>query len=349
MIKFFRKIRLELMSKNQTGKYLKYAIGEIVLVIIGILMALQINNWNEGRKQVQNIEDLMAVFESELEANIESCSSLIRHGYRRDSVATLYVNGQLTSEILRDNRELVWHLGFGTSTRKFIEDNLDELISAEKQLPTAYAQLTPDLKELKRRIESQRNWEQVAIDISISSRKEMTEEFPWYQLYDSLSIASKIEHYLTDPIYKGKLLYYNWYQIGENVWDATLIRTSSLALLWQIKEIRGTAPSTIEGFLEEFGLKSFETMECGALPFEVSEEIHLYSNFIFYNSTSDTAYFKIHGSEGQALIIGKQSLPPHSFQLMELELGVDQCIEVLDNDSCQTLYHRAKEDYLIIN
>ncbi len=50
MIKFFRHIRRSLIQKNQMGKYFKYAIGEIVLVVIGILIALQINNWNEQRK-----------------------------------------------------------------------------------------------------------------------------------------------------------------------------------------------------------------------------------------------------------------------------------------------------------
>ena len=49
MIKFFRKIRQDLLSKGKTGKYLKYAIGEIILVVIGILIALQINNWNSER------------------------------------------------------------------------------------------------------------------------------------------------------------------------------------------------------------------------------------------------------------------------------------------------------------
>ena len=49
MIKFFRKIRQNLLMENKTGKYFKYAIGEIVLVVIGILIALQINNWNENR------------------------------------------------------------------------------------------------------------------------------------------------------------------------------------------------------------------------------------------------------------------------------------------------------------
>jgi len=51
MIKFFRKIRYDLMNQNKTGRYLKYAIGEIILVVIGILIALQINNWNEQKKE----------------------------------------------------------------------------------------------------------------------------------------------------------------------------------------------------------------------------------------------------------------------------------------------------------
>jgi len=49
MIKFFRKIRQNLLSEGKTEKYLKYAVGEIMLVVIGILFALQINNWNNQR------------------------------------------------------------------------------------------------------------------------------------------------------------------------------------------------------------------------------------------------------------------------------------------------------------
>lgn len=50
MIKFFRKIRQQLLAQNRFRKYLIYAIGEIFLVVIGILIALQLNNWNEIRK-----------------------------------------------------------------------------------------------------------------------------------------------------------------------------------------------------------------------------------------------------------------------------------------------------------
>jgi len=59
MIKFFRKIRYNLMEQNKTGKYLKYAIGEIILVMIGILLALQVNNWNQQR--IQNKEEQLAL------------------------------------------------------------------------------------------------------------------------------------------------------------------------------------------------------------------------------------------------------------------------------------------------
>jgi hypothetical protein len=62
MIKFFRRIRQQLLAQNRFSKYMLYAFGEIVLVVIGILIALQLNNWNENRKQkiieIQLLKDL---------------------------------------------------------------------------------------------------------------------------------------------------------------------------------------------------------------------------------------------------------------------------------------------------
>jgi len=56
MINFFRKIRKQFADDNKPLKYMRYAIGEIVLVVIGILIALQINNWNEDRVKKNSIE-----------------------------------------------------------------------------------------------------------------------------------------------------------------------------------------------------------------------------------------------------------------------------------------------------
>lgn len=70
MIKFFRRIRQKLLSENKFSKYLLYAIGEIVLVVIGILIALQINNWNEARKARIEEKTLLTSLKSEMEYNI---------------------------------------------------------------------------------------------------------------------------------------------------------------------------------------------------------------------------------------------------------------------------------------
>ncbi len=59
------------MEKNKTGKYFKYALGEIVLVVIGILIALQINNWNEGRKELGKGFEIMKEIRENLEFNNE--------------------------------------------------------------------------------------------------------------------------------------------------------------------------------------------------------------------------------------------------------------------------------------
>ena len=75
MIKFFRKIRQNLLMENKTGKYFKYAIGEIILVVIGILIALQINNWNENRKDQINQAKYFVLLKKEASNNLENAKS----------------------------------------------------------------------------------------------------------------------------------------------------------------------------------------------------------------------------------------------------------------------------------
>jgi ribosomal protein S17E len=72
MIKFFRKIRYDLLEKNKIGKYLKYAIGEILLVVIGILIALWINNKNNEYNNGKVTQSYLADFKRDLETDIKT-------------------------------------------------------------------------------------------------------------------------------------------------------------------------------------------------------------------------------------------------------------------------------------
>ena len=90
MIKFFRNIRQNLIMENKTSKYLKYAIGEIVLVVIGILIALQINNWNEVRKSDSQVQLLLNNLVEAINQDIDYLqSSAILHEFRSNSLRYL--------------------------------------------------------------------------------------------------------------------------------------------------------------------------------------------------------------------------------------------------------------------
>jgi hypothetical protein len=66
MIKFFRKIRQKTLSENKFGKYLTYAIGEIILVVIGIILALQINTWNNERTAKKELKEIYKQIQKDL-------------------------------------------------------------------------------------------------------------------------------------------------------------------------------------------------------------------------------------------------------------------------------------------
>ncbi|MDT0558296.1 DUF6090 family protein [Ichthyenterobacterium sp. W332] len=77
MIKFFRHIRKSLIEKNKMGKYFKYAIGEILLVVIGILIALQINNWNETRKDTIKAKSYLLNIKEDLKKDTTAYNAAI--------------------------------------------------------------------------------------------------------------------------------------------------------------------------------------------------------------------------------------------------------------------------------
>jgi hypothetical protein len=91
MMKILRSIRQRMISENRITRYLTYAIGEIVLVVIGIFLALQLNNWNAGRKEAAKELGLLAEMRQNLEADLADCRYNIdkNQGLLRGNVAVL--------------------------------------------------------------------------------------------------------------------------------------------------------------------------------------------------------------------------------------------------------------------
>lgn len=127
MIKFFNNIRRHLAEEGKPLKYLRYAVGEIVLVVIGILIALQINNWNEQRKVIEEEKNNLISVYHDLKADIRKVA------YCRDRLAGEYAIAVEVMEALEnmhsksiDSARVVAFLGW----------DLSEVIPVERERNT---------------------------------------------------------------------------------------------------------------------------------------------------------------------------------------------------------------------
>jgi hypothetical protein len=100
MINFLRHIRRSLIQKNQMGKYFKYAIGEIILVMIGILLALQVNNWNNIRLEVNKEQIILKNLRSDFNENITEFNRIY------ESSSNTYMSSVRLLEIIKDNSKI---------------------------------------------------------------------------------------------------------------------------------------------------------------------------------------------------------------------------------------------------
>ncbi|MDT0559546.1 DUF6090 family protein [Ichthyenterobacterium sp. W332] len=124
MIKFFRKIRQKMLTENKYSKYLIYAIGEIVLVVIGILIALGINNWNEegklNNKRQQYYNQLISDINKDIEITTNIITKFKTHNQQYLDNLNNYTNKDITlSELLNNYRQIklkAYQIRFNSST-----------------------------------------------------------------------------------------------------------------------------------------------------------------------------------------------------------------------------------------
>ena len=107
MIKFFRKIRQQTLSQSKFRKYVLYAIGEIFLVVIGILIALQINNYNEALKEHKTVQLYLKNFVADLNKDVEIMEDVMKaHSFRYHSMQ--YLLTQIGEDIYDPTRDEVF-------------------------------------------------------------------------------------------------------------------------------------------------------------------------------------------------------------------------------------------------
>jgi hypothetical protein len=150
MLKFFRKIRQKLLQQNKVGSYLKYAIGEIFLVVIGILIALQINNANEAHKARQSERVVLNNLVQDLQADSlsyrENLASLVKINDLHQALYEIGVKG-MNSEI--ENPNLIRFMIYYNPIAINNDPSIASKISSEaiRKEITTYARYLKDLDD----------------------------------------------------------------------------------------------------------------------------------------------------------------------------------------------------------
>lgn len=212
MINFFRKIRQNLLTENKLGIYLAYAIGEIVLVVIGILIALQINNWNENKKHKKRLDAIYTTVQQNLKTDLKNIKIPIKFFEALDSTLTKILTTTYSTSFL-DSINETNHLQCipcksninmsepfekqdnGFELLKKYEDN--ESIKGNEFSQDIIQFYTTQGKKLT-------TFSDVLIKESYSNLKHY-EQFPWYSDYSIGKYnPDAIAYFLNDQNYKNK-------------------------------------------------------------------------------------------------------------------------------------------------
>ncbi len=157
MIKFFRRIRQKLIAEGNLKKYLLYAFGEIILVVVGILIAVQINNWNSYKSDINELIKSYEQMHVSLDSDLKNLNWIIGSQVKAADAANLVMNHilkrqELTSELIRniqiaDNRPTFSPQSYTFEAIKLKGINLINNQELKNQLFLVYEERTADLEQ----------------------------------------------------------------------------------------------------------------------------------------------------------------------------------------------------------
>jgi hypothetical protein len=251
MLKFFRRIRKELLSNNRIGKYLLYAMGEIILVVIGILIALNVNNRSEQRKTEARVESIFEDIMEELTSDIDKTTNLMRYFSRRDSMIYLVQNDLITKEDYQNPEipsHLLWNLTGWYSAVDLTKDAYNNLTQDLNAVPTKYNDVLKDLNHLYGSLfKTVARHDQGMLELLDRNSQIEMRNHSWYAGNSVEDRNKKIDYMLNDFRYKNEVESYRNKGINNQLRWAIIYRQKAVACYTKIAELLDK-PLTHESF-----------------------------------------------------------------------------------------------------
>lgn len=286
MFRFFSKIRYKLASENKLGKYLRYAIGEILLVVIGILIALQVNNWNEERKQHAAFKNTLEALKEDLYYNIDEANSDIYDAYYKDSIITLAFNKTVTRDMYRENPDFRNAITF----RYFypVEDNLSAALNFENSIPNTYKSIVPQLKLLSAQFDRWQDSYSITRETVINYFDWLTDRFSWYSGNDSLAVEGNIDYLLNNPVYLNKLYNFRNSYLNNTIWNVTILRSLSAGILANLEQIEKSEQEyDLNALFDQLRLKPYKYIS-DTTGFTPDQQVQFRTGSLIYNAKNQS-------------------------------------------------------------
>ncbi len=348
MFKFFRHIRQRLLSENKVRNYLLYAIGEIALVIVGILIAIQVNNWNEQRKNRELVTRTIDALETELEENFNHANFVLGFWKTQDSICKKVLFDQLTIDDYRKN-DLVSIVAVNWYNFLPKVENLNLLLENEKSASARLKPIIESAKYLKdRNMILDQQWDILRMNIE-ENLKSLTGTVSLVR-FDSTSVNNKIQYMLNDPQYKNVVELY-WIK-AEVYYDfISRCRAQIMALLSTIKVVQKDYDiHQLKALYQKYNMHSFMPLDCSQHQYEKNDEIR--RSYLIGNLTDEPITIRMI-NDGK--VGGVYQLKPKQFTSTRPEyagVGGDYTViaEQMDEyGNCLQKFIAVTKGYLIIN
>ncbi len=202
MTPFFRRIRRQLAYENKFLKYSRYAIGEIVLVVIGILIALSINNWNEQKKSESETKRLMANVRKELLYNIGRANRSLDYYFRLDSLVCKVIKKKATAFDYKNNgmySELTWDY----TNVVPVDDDFLNLLEKSIIISPKQDSIVIRLKALyAMEREALNDWDNYVKEEARDFKDKIKDEHSWFSDHRAGLVTDEmIDYFINDPYY----------------------------------------------------------------------------------------------------------------------------------------------------
>ncbi|MDT0558285.1 DUF6090 family protein [Ichthyenterobacterium sp. W332] len=241
MFKFFRRIRKDLISNGKTSKYFKYAIGEILLVVIGILIALSINNVNEAKNNEARLVKILKEIRQDLENDVVAAQGRLKAGNEMDSLCNLVLDEKITQQdyIDRgDSDDLFW-IGLQFWSFDFQKTAFNKFENFQGVIPEHYDVLLEDINNYYNVTGKLHNDVYAIFRQQIMDRHDyLANNMDWYYLMrKSKHTPEMIDFYLNNPMYRNWVSQHRADNINGKYGTVNDLHNKGIGLIFKITDI----------------------------------------------------------------------------------------------------------------